>query len=542
MDRARQATDKKLEQMERRIKREYKQAQKELTEKWNKYMQSASERVAKLQKQYDVEKRLGLDTTDTAKALQDAKKSATLFNSKYKAMINDTTSRIANANQLAVKYVNNQCAEIYMINYDSSKPYADKYGVQFVHADEQVIKNLFNQKHINVNKDRKWNSKKLNSAVLQGILQGESMQKIAKRILPICEQNKVSAIRNARTTVTQAENLGRLDGYKELENEGLMLTKMWLATMDSRTRESHLAISGEERPLNEEFSNGLMYPADPNGDASEVYNCRCTMTTDIKGKDGVLFDEKQLQEAEQEAEPTTKKTRSKTAGKITIDALLNTTDPIFKEFYRKLSGQAYGYRKVAYKEIKQRATAISEQEIINAIAGGDMTSGSCASLGLAYIGQKKFNLDLLDYRSGSSRKFFSGAYNLYDLSKTKGIKAVRQLHKTEVENAFAMLQTCEMGKEYYLCVGRHASVVKKTKDGFQYLELQHPTRSGWTDFSADARDTLRYRFGCRDFTNASTDFMINIDDSDFSDEFKSLLGFINTDASRQKKSRSGTIK
>ena len=53
--------------------------------------------------------------------------------------------------------------------------------------------------------------------------------------------------------------------------------KQWNAVLDGKTRESHRLVDKEWRELEEPFSNGLMYPGDPKGKASEVINCRCRM-------------------------------------------------------------------------------------------------------------------------------------------------------------------------------------------------------------------------------------------------------------------------
>lgn len=58
------------------------------------------------------------------------------------------------------------------------------------------------------------------------------------------------------------------------------VTKVWLATADDRTRETHVEADGQEVPLNEYFTVGadsLMYPGDPDGSDEEVINCRCTL-------------------------------------------------------------------------------------------------------------------------------------------------------------------------------------------------------------------------------------------------------------------------
>lgn len=139
------------------------------------------------------------------------------------------------------------------------------------------------KKYLDIPKDQRWNTKQLNSKLLAGILNGDSIPKIAESLKDVIGNNEAAATRNARTIITGAENAGRKDSYEELEEQGVIQKKVWIATPDDRTRERHLLMDGEEVDIDERFSNGLMYPADPSGDASEVYNCRCTMRTHIIG-------------------------------------------------------------------------------------------------------------------------------------------------------------------------------------------------------------------------------------------------------------------
>lgn len=148
-------------------------------------------------------------------------------------------------------------------------------------------------KKLDVAKDERWNTKILNSKLIQGLQNGDSIPKIANSILPevsrtspiegMTKRNMQSAIRNARTMVTGAENSGRLDSYRNLAEQGVVQKKVWLATGDDRTRQSHLDIDGEEVEIEEEFSNGLMYPGDPSGSSEEVWQCRCSMRDFIVG-------------------------------------------------------------------------------------------------------------------------------------------------------------------------------------------------------------------------------------------------------------------
>lgn len=89
-----------------------------------------------------------------------------------------------------------------------------------------------------------------------------------------------------------------------------------------------------------------------------------------------------------------------------------------------------------------------------------------------YIGRKN-GLRVLDFRGGASRNFFADAGNLKTLSEAKGVKSLHVNGRTSADVGEGLLKQCEAGKEYYLSVGRHASIVRKTKDGkLQYLELQ----------------------------------------------------------------------
>ncbi|QFP94631.1 portal protein [Mycobacterium phage LilMcDreamy] len=56
------------------------------------------------------------------------------------------------------------------------------------------------------------------------------------------------------------------------------LHKVWIATIDSKTRPTHFAADGQRAPLAGSFTVGgthLAFPADPTGPAAEVKNCRC---------------------------------------------------------------------------------------------------------------------------------------------------------------------------------------------------------------------------------------------------------------------------
>ena len=203
-------------------------------------------------------------------------------------------------------------------------------------------------------------------------------------------------------------------------------------------------------------------------------------------------------------------------------------------------------KSVEYRPVKNRINQLSEEEIITALSGGDMTKGSCASVGLAYVGQRQ-GWDVLDFRDGDSRRIFASSFNLLDLSQMKGMKVLKAEGASALTVGNRLLKQCEVGKEYYLAVGKHAAIVRKTADGiYQYLELQSAKRSGWINFDGNPRHTLNTRFGCTSTSSGSSyyDFMLDLDECDFTstDDFKTLLGFLNTAADAQRKGSHGTVK
>lgn len=64
-----------------------------------------------------------------------------------------------------------------------------------------------------------------------------------------------------------------------LNSGGIVTGRTWLAASDSRVRDSHVDMDGEEvRDLTSPYSNGLMHPGDPSGKPAETINCRCVET------------------------------------------------------------------------------------------------------------------------------------------------------------------------------------------------------------------------------------------------------------------------
>jgi HK97 family phage portal protein len=116
--------------------------------------------------------------------------------------------------------------------------------------------------------------------VQKGIEDGLSVDDVAKLIVE--DSIKIGASRAqtiARTETLTAVSLGQAS-MMELAAKAIPgLKKSWITSQDEDVRESHRAVNGEIRDTDEKFSNGLMYPRDPDGDAASNVNCRCVLVT-----------------------------------------------------------------------------------------------------------------------------------------------------------------------------------------------------------------------------------------------------------------------
>ena len=198
--------------------------------------------------------------------------------------------------------------------------------------------------------------------------------------------------------------------------------------------------------------------------------------------------------------------------------------------------------KIEHREVSNLERELTDTEIVGRLAGGDLTKGSCSSLAFAYAGNKA-GFDVLDFRDGDSRKFFASSGNIKAIAERVG--GIVNKGYNDFSNASQLLQHVEKNKEYYFTCGRHAAIIRKTDNGFEYLELQSAMRNGFKQLD---KAVLKIRFGAKQSHSIygqkyeSTEVLIDIDLLKKDAGFNKVLGYINTQKESQKKGTSGTIK
>ena len=350
-DTAHRLTDEKLEEMEKRLSAIYSRAEREI-------QKTADEYFSKFAKQDEAKRKLLEQGKITEDEYTKWRKGKVMYGKRFTEMKEQCAKQLLNVNQTAIAYVNGELPEVYAINYNALAGSVDGVGgYSFALVDADTVRNLavtdtslLPYKELDPSKDIPWNMKKINAETLQGILQGESMDKIAKRLRNVQKMNKTQAIRSARTIVTGAENKGRQDSYSRAEADGIILQKEWLATNDSRTRHSHAMLDGAIVDQDKKFDNGLMYPGDPSGRPEEVYNCRCTLVAKVNG-----FKKAQVQKAMAEKQEEAPQTTAFTPAKTTEEAQ-QYAERFVDKYKSSLTGQVdYGGIQLSYANEMNRA-------------------------------------------------------------------------------------------------------------------------------------------------------------------------------------------
>ena len=663
--------DKAIEQATRKLKRIYKQAAKELQEGFadfkRKHAAKQLEKLAQLNK-----------GEITQAEYQSWMRGQVFIGDQWKAKI-DQAARIMNsANEQAASIVNTGKMNVFAENYNYEAFQLEKRAkgaANFNLFDDDSVARLVRDKpkmlpewKIDHEKDYIWNRQKVENSITQGIIQGKGIDEITDDLVNrLCTTNNNKMRTFARTAMTGAQNAGRQQNAEDAEDMGIKVKKRWVATLDSRTRDTHQELDGQEVPVNEPFvvdGMEIMYPGDPSAEPELVYNCRCTMIEVYDGIDRtsvrraydddetgtrdsytvenmtykewkewkesgkpeqekpepkqkqkeekkptvingmqvdengrlVVDDAKIIEENRKENDELEKMIKENTeaqkecweeynrlndearelrrdyaSGKITEDEYdrrrdaissaraekANKAEELLKENTKMRTEQetfnsarlvdAAKSKGVAYDPPKVRETPRTAEEIAAVVGGGDMTSGSCASLGFCYVGQTE-GIDVLDFRDGESRKLFS--YNcretLRGISKEMGKPLLTAETKTGAGGAIRLAKQMQDGKEYYFVAARHASIMRQNNGVIEYYELQHATSNGWKTFGkADDRSTLefmfRWRFGASSHISGKA-MMMDIEDMKGSKVLQRVYGYINTAAGAQHKGGSGNVK
>ena len=490
-DKAHILTDEKLEEMGKRLSAIYSRAEKEI-------QQTADEYFSKFAKQDEAKRKLLEQGKITEEEYNKWRKGKVMYGKRFAEMKEQCAKQLLNVNKTAVAYINGELPEVYAINYNALESAVDGVGgYSFTLVDADTVRNLavtdkslLPYKEIDPAKDIPWNMKKINAETLQGILQGESMDKIAKRIMNVQEMNKESAIRSARTIVTNAECKGRQDSYKRAKDDGIILRKYWLATYDKRARDWHKEAGNdytEEKAIDiDDFfivdGEKMLHPGDAMHGASghNLYNCRCSIASKVIG-----FKKAQVQKAMAEKQAEEQQASAFTPAKSTAEAEAYAKEHIFsgaylgKTSYKGIDvDMANGINETLERITQKYGRKLSGIEVVNpktakglkALGGSADAPFATNSLnGMVYI-----NKDIV--KNAKALKAYTDkgdeAFKLVMANKDKlsgKMRALAEIYekagKDLVDSSLEGMITHEYGHYLTVAINPKADVVSEIADG-----------------------------------------------------------------------------
>lgn len=273
--------------------------EKELKAVYNKAYKDILQKQKDFNKKYAAKEAKKLKQLASAQITQeefDAWKAGQVFQSKqWEDKKKQILNTLYNTNSIAADIVNGKTSNVFSFNANYTA-YSLEHGAGvnfgFGLYDSATVKNLIKNDpqllpewKIDQPKDYTWNQKKLNRQINLGIIEGESLDKIANRLSESLVSQNFNKMRTfARTAMTGAQNAGRQIRLEEAKKLGINVKKEWMATLDAHTRMTHRKLDGQKVDTDKSFDiNGMSirFPGDPLAPAALVYNCRCTMVGDL---------------------------------------------------------------------------------------------------------------------------------------------------------------------------------------------------------------------------------------------------------------------
>ena len=282
------ATDIQVAEIEKELKAVYNKAYKDILQKQKEFQAKYQTKDAIYQKKL-------ANGEITNEQYQAWLKGQVFQGEQWQAKKKQMLDTIYNTNTIATEIINGKMSGVFAGNanymaYSLEKSVGVSFGFGLYDSATVVnlIKNnptLLPPKKLDPVKDKAWNNKKINRAIALGIVEGESLDKIATRLADVTSSTNFNSMRTiARTAMTGAQNAGREFRLQEAADLGIGVKKEWMATLDEVTRLMHRELDGQKQDLDKPFEVGglkIRYPGDPTAKGMLVYNCRCTMVGDI---------------------------------------------------------------------------------------------------------------------------------------------------------------------------------------------------------------------------------------------------------------------
>lgn len=284
------------ERVIRRLQAVYNQSLKDITQKAN----ALQEEIYKIQDKYnsieDEQER------ETLKSMERSKVYQKQYQDSLKTQVIGILDKMHQKEFKTVNKYLNDCYDkaftgnMYVLHGEGIPlivPIDQEKVVRAVQVNSKISKGLYSR----LGEDVDLLKRKITAQISRGVATGMSYSQMAQQLAGYTKTGYNNAVRITRTEGHRIQQKSTMDACYAARERGADVVKQWDATMDANTRESHQMVDGEIRELDEKFSNGLMYPGDPSGNAAEVINCRCILLQRAKW----ALDQKELDRLKERA-------------------------------------------------------------------------------------------------------------------------------------------------------------------------------------------------------------------------------------------------
>ena len=483
-------TDNKQEQIERRLVKLYTEAQRDIKK-------ALSEHTTKF-KATDKLKRQQLKNGQITQEQYNSWKQGQVFTGdRWREKVDSVTSTIHRANVMANGIVNgerravfgeNATYQAYQMEHDAGM------NLSFTVYDSGAVTRLISEhpellkrREIDGKADRAWNKTIIANTIAKNIITGQSIDNIAREIAKKTSlSNEKASIRYARTAMTSAQNAGRLAAMNDALDMGIKVKKLWMATLDERTRSAHAELDGKTAEVNEDFHNSLGaigFPGDPKASDANVWNCRCALgyVYEKYPSYGERYDQESGELIQDMSYAEWKAT--KTAGTFDV----------------------YNSAKELYHNMQRAVQSTNADHVFKGIWKDDVTYADYSAKAASISAKRKYFLDKIDQSEVSGdtaeadrfRKLLeeletfasngSSAEMLLQ-ERDKALKEVEKIYKQAL-NDTAPPSTGSFGSEAYTQARKDAALWANTQKEADDVLRPH-TGEVWRNATASERDAI----------------------------------------------------
>ena len=262
MDRGHELTDERIKEIEERLHDEYMHAAQDVAEELSRYMKAFELKDQKWQEWVQNGKH-------TQAEYMAWRKQQLMGDAWWNALKERLAQRMFDSNEAAQEIIASYMPDIMALNHNWAL-YDLEMGVGIdtalsIYNRESIGRILIDDPDLmpgpgkghaghSEGKAKRWEKQKIQSLMIQEIMTGKSIPKMAEKMAEQLANGDLKAsVRNCRTMATNAQNAGRYGAYRRVDRSGYDLTIEWAATLDMRTRHEHRMMHGQRRELDEPF-------------------------------------------------------------------------------------------------------------------------------------------------------------------------------------------------------------------------------------------------------------------------------------------------